>query len=307
MRRSIFLLVLLSFPVLACLNLTEKNLDGKDVRVDAPLTIEPELSFETVDWKSKLARLDERLSIINPNTEVGRESRNDRGVCLAHLGRAKEALSLFQKLEQEEPGTYRTAANLGTCYELCGQDQEALHWIQVGMKLFPQSHEGTEWLHVKILQAKIAIAKDPDWLKSHSVLGYDFGPELRPQFPKELADQASRERVRKALRYQLQERIPLVGPPDPVVGDLLFDLANLCALMTTAHRGEVVMIDSLRYHPPRFELAKKRRDYFASFDKEEEVSANWIQPAVAVLALLGLLHLLIRRRHRVPSNHWPQT
>ncbi len=277
MRRSIFLLVLLSFPVLACLNLTEKNLDGKDVRVDAPLTIEPELSFETVDWKSKLARLDERLSIINPNTEVGRESRNDRGVCLAHLGRAKEALSLFQKLEQEEPGTYRTAANLGTCYELCGQDQEALHWIQVGMKLFPQSHEGTEWLHVKILQAKIAIAKDPDWLKSHSVLGYDFGPELRPQFPKELADQASRE------------------------------LANLCALMTTAHRGEVVMIDSLRYHPPRFELAKKRRDYFASFDKEEEVSANWIQPAVAVLALLGLLHLLIRRRHRVPSNHWPQT
>jgi len=295
MRNWLLFFLLLTLPVLACLNLTEKNLDGKDVSIDGGP--DPEIySQSTEDWQAKLATLDERLRIIDPKSSVARESLNDRGVCLAHLGRAPEALALFEKLEKEAPGSYQTAANLGTCYELCGRDKDALRWIRIGMKLNPESHEGTEWLHVAILEAKLALARDPGWLTTHSVLGYDFGNELRPKVPAELADAASRDRVRKALRYQLGERMPLVPAPDPVVGDLLFDLGNLCALMTTAHRGEEVMKDALRYGTPRAALAKKRRDYFASFDKKEDMASNWIQPAVAVLGLLAFLTLLRMRR-----------
>lgn len=94
-----------------------------------------------------------------------------------------------------------------------------------------------------------------------------------------------------SLRYQLGERMGLVTPPDPVVGDLLFDLANLCALMKTAHRGEMVMQESLRYRPPRLELAQKRMAYFASFAKEKKPENQWWRPALAVAGLLGILSL----------------
>lgn len=33
-----------------------------------------------------------------------------------------------------------------------------------------QSNYGSEWLHVAILETKLAMAKDPAWLRSHSVL-----------------------------------------------------------------------------------------------------------------------------------------
>lgn len=170
------------------------------------------------------------------------------------------------------------------------------------MERNPDSHQGTEWLHIKILEAKLALAQDPNWLKTHSVLGLNFGKQLRPHFPPELDSQSARERVRKALRYQLSERIPLVSPPDAVVGDLLFDLANLAALMQSAHRGQEMMQESLRYGPPRRSLAQKRRDYFASFDKKKDAPQPPSPPQApspapyrwrAVLAVLGLLGVQI--------------
>lgn len=297
--RICLLILLLTLPVLACLNETEKDLNGNDVPVE-PLS--SELWFDPRNWKEELAGHEQKLKA-NPHD---RGARNDRGVCLAHLGRSREALALFQQLEREAPGVYGTAANMGTCYELCGRDEDALYWIRQSIHRNPDAHQGTEWLHVKILEAKLALAHDPNWLQSHSVLGMDFGSKVRPHYPRGLSTQVARDRVRKALRYQLGERMPLVPPPDPVVGDLLFDLANLAALMQSAHRGEEVMQDALRYGPPLKSLAKKRLAYFGTFDKKEEPEEpkpksvakksppavgkqSWWRPSLAVLAILGLL------------------
>ncbi|MCW5871365.1 MAG: hypothetical protein KIS61_29190 [Candidatus Eremiobacteraeota bacterium] len=299
--RICLLLLLLTLPVLACLNETEKDLNGNDVPVEAgPGSYELPSFYR--DWKEELAGHEHKLKA-NPHD---RGARNDRGVCLAHLGRSREALALFQQLEREAPGVYGTAANMGTCYELCGRDEDALYWIRESIHRNPDAHQGTEWLHVKILEAKLALAQDPNWLQSHSVLGMDFGSKVRPHYPRELSTQVARDRVRKALRYQLGERMPLVPPPDPVVADLLFDLANLAALMQSAHRGEEVMQEALRYGPPLKSLAKKRLAYFGSFDKKEEpakpkpksgakksppaaAKQSWWRPALAVLAILSLL------------------
>ena len=43
------------------------------------------------------------------------------------------------------------------------------------LKRNAQSHYGTEWLHELILEAKIALAYDPTWLQTHTVLRIDFG------------------------------------------------------------------------------------------------------------------------------------
>ena len=105
----------------------------------------------------------------------GFNERSDYAVALMYLGRSGEAIKLLQALEKEQPGQYFVAANLGTAFELSGNNEEALHWIKEGIRRNPDSHEGTEWLHATILEAKIAHEKNADYFKHHSVL------ELQPQ------------------------------------------------------------------------------------------------------------------------------
>ena len=151
--------------------------------------------------------------------------RSDYAVGLVFVGRTKEALEILQKLEREKPGSYFVAANLGTTFELLGNNEEALRWIREGIRRNPGSHEGTEWLHAKILEAKIAQEKDPDYFKKHSVLELDpehasmaMTVDGRSFSPQSLAD---------AINYQLRERMQFVKPPDPAVASLLFDIPPL--------------------------------------------------------------------------------
>src|SRR5207249_1471856 len=130
--------------------------------------------------------------------------RSDYAVSLAYVGKTKEAVQLLQTLEKEQPGAYVVAANLGTALELLGKNGEALHWIREGMRRNPQSHEGTEWLHAKIIEAKIAQEKDADYFKKHSVLELD---PAHASTPMTIDGQTfSPKDVGEAIQYQLQER-----------------------------------------------------------------------------------------------------
>ena len=63
---------------------------------------------------------------------------------------------MFLALERRYPGHHETAANLGTALELAGHDAPALQWIRIGIRRNADEHYGSEWLHVRILEAKIA-------------------------------------------------------------------------------------------------------------------------------------------------------
>lgn len=139
------------------------------------------------------------------------ERRIDYSVALIRLGRVKDAIVELQALEKAFPGKYKTAANLGTAYELDGQLEPALEWIAKGIERNPDSHAGTEWLHVAILKAKLKLNEDPAWLATHSVLeGVD----------------APAEEVVRAIEYQLNERLVFVKPLDAVVCDLFYQAAR---------------------------------------------------------------------------------
>lgn len=143
------------------------------------------------------------------------------GVRAVFEGRSDEAIGIFKKLEEDHPGRYSTAANLGTAYELHGDLELALKWIEEGIRRNPDSHQGSEWLHEVILKARMKLRDDPGFLNhghlitlpesvsGDSVITVD-GHEL----------QASQ--ILDALLYQLGERMVFVKPQDPVVADLLF-------------------------------------------------------------------------------------
>lgn len=136
-----------------------------------------------------------------------------------YTGSYSTAIEKFLALESAHPGNYSTAANLGTAYELSGDNKSALHWISEGIKRNKDSHHGTEWLHKEILEAKIAMESDPDFLKSNQVMRFN---ENAAQYSDTYVDSLVR-----ALHFQLGERMLFVKPTDTVVADLLFSFAEL--------------------------------------------------------------------------------
>jgi tetratricopeptide (TPR) repeat protein len=150
---------------------------------------------------------------------------SDKGLVLIVLGRYSDAIKLYEQIEKVEPGRYSTASNIGTTYELIGENELALKWIQKALIINPESHNGSEWIHVNILKNK--ISKDT-LISSQALIGMDFGTDHRP---KSSLSKKSLSNLADALFYQLNERISFIKPEDAIIAQLLFDYANINILI----------------------------------------------------------------------------
>lgn len=159
----------------------------------------------------RLMKLEKQLKE-NPSYEL----LSDYSVRLMNLGKYKEALEILEELYQHHPDVYQIASNLGTAYELNGQLDNALKYICIGMDLNPDSHGGSEWIHEKILQTKIAMQDNPGYLKEHNVLELNI-------------DQEHSTVIRDQLEIQLRERFPFSPAPNQLMANLLIDLGDCYA------------------------------------------------------------------------------
>lgn len=286
------LLLIVSSPVNGCIWINRTTIHGENVRVldlsPASYITRLNIHQSRQEWEKQL---EESTARLKDSTDY--HDRSDHGAILVHLGRTKEALEIFQSIEKEHPGDYVTAANMGTTYELLGDDQQALTWIQEAIRRNPDSHEGTEWLHVKILEAKLALAKDSHWLATHTVSGISFGNgrSPSPQPTNELA------RFQKAFEYQLGERLEFVKPPDPIVADLLFDLGNTLALTKGVENAEALYEFSLEYGPLRSATIHLRQKHYHRLIwwGNFKFQLKW---ALAIGGLIAVLLYAIWRRCR---------
>ena len=221
--------------------------------------------------------------------------RSDYAVALMYIGRSKEAVELLRQLEKERLGEYFVAANLGTAYELSGNNEEALRWINEGIRRNPDSHEGTEWLHSKILEAKIAQQKDADYFKKHSVL------ELRPEgIGQEIAignTKLSVKELKEAIQHQLAERLQFVKPPDASIASLLFDYAAIEAATRTLEsaKGLLKMAAEYGYPEDKVQPLLKTYDERIAWRKVKQYTRNTAIGVVVVTLLVFLLRALHRR------------
>jgi hypothetical protein len=196
------------------------------------------------------------------------KNSNDLGVARLLTGKIDAAIALFRETEKKFPGSALVAANLGTALELKGENEEALKWIREGMSRDASEHQESEWLHARILAAKIALARDPDWFEKNAVMGYGFGTGEVPVAPEILPFEKGKlkggsELLRQIL-YQLQERTEFVKPPDAFVGDLYASAGDLAiAAGLSPLDGGDAAADSyyeraLEYGAPHAELIRKR-------------------------------------------------
>ena len=215
-----FFLVFASISI-ACINGETKELkDGSIISIGKEGTIVPHghefLSLNFAEVSNNLDRLYKRTGDL--------DYLSDYALILMLQKKYKEASEIYLNIEKQSPGRYATASNLGTVYELMGNNEEALMWISKSYRIDSNSHMGSEWLHVKILEAKI---KGNEYINSRFLVNTDFGKADTPQTTKSHEDLV---KLRDALFYQLNERVSFIKTPEPIVAQLLFDLGNVAWL-----------------------------------------------------------------------------
>lgn len=248
---ALALFAVLTTPALACIWTHGTDLRGEPVafnNLSGEEMVRELRSFEPRARYEAYVAAHERKA----KNQIDRQQRNDYAVALLHVGRTSDAIGELQALEREEPGRYITAVNLGTAYELAGDNARALQWIREGIRRNRNAHMGTEWLHVRILEAKAAMQRDPNWLKRNTVTGIDFGNKPIPKRAASLprgndGKPVSVEDLKQALYYQLDERYAFVGPPDAIVGSLLVEFANVLFRAETLESAIPIYREALRY------------------------------------------------------------
>lgn len=250
-----------------------------------------------------------QIQTLTPKVEStpSHEDLSDLAVAHLYVGELERSIELLLRAESQKPGEYAVASNLGTAYELAGQNQKALEWIEEGIRRNPQSHGGSEWVHSNLLKAKIAIEGDSEWLSAHSVTGLEFGSDELPKFDASLSSSncpALLSDVRSHLEHQLYERRSFIPNADPIVAALMFDLANATVLSGTAEDAKPIYLAALElgFHDrPLAELRvatleRLEAGNFWSGWSFETLAITAVGTALATAALGIALWLRLRRR-----------
>lgn len=194
------------------------------------------------------------------------EQLNDYGVLLIYDRKYQQAIDIFNMIERQHPNLAKTAANLGTAYELNQQFEQAKHWIVEGISRDPNIHEGSEWIHVKILDAQLAQQKDRTWIQKNDVLGLDFGSRAAPlekiksvKFNEKSYDL---DTILEHSKIQMQQRLQFVHH-DPITAQILFNMANIEVVRYRTEDDSTVSLyrlaNSLDYQDA--ELIEARQSY----------------------------------------------
>lgn len=252
-----FLIVSCSSPVFACYNeFYALDAQGHFHQMEVG-AIRFQTNFDLRRVEKQLIKLGQKLQL-----KADYKLLSDYGLYLVKGGKVKEARIIFEALAKAYPNEYSIIANLGTTYELVGENEKALEYIRKGLKLNPDSHGGSEWIHVKLLLTKNAIISERDFVKN-TILN------LTPK-------QEASETIRKQLFIQLQERFPFCKGPDPIMADLFIDLGDCyTAGISFEHAKGLYQIAKLYYKSERtdidekIERVRKLRSKYAHLEPEK--------------------------------------
>ncbi|MEI9958553.1 MAG: tetratricopeptide repeat protein [Ferruginibacter sp.] len=207
-------LLLMAYFSFACLNEHHVNKFGKET-IDK-FNIEKSVSFyKQQDIPGTQKYLDELLKE-EPHTEQEiLETQNSIAVCYIKLNRLDEAEKILTTLLHKHPTDYSVVVNLGTLYELQGKNQQALDYIKKAVAFNPDSHGGSEWFHIKVLEFKVKNIA-PDNIINQDIL------QLKSlhQNPYKIANE---------IKFQLEERIPFTPAPNLMMAKILQEYGDFLA------------------------------------------------------------------------------
>ena len=150
---------------------------------------------------------------------------SDLVIAQLYAGKYEEALTLSTKLAAKYPKQYEVVVTHAATLELNGKYKEALAMLNQAIEINPKSHKNSEWIHVRILEDRIAGGT------KGSLLGLDFGSGKAPAAPAGV----DTGKLLEQLHFQLVERIYFIPKTDTQFGSLLHDYADL--LYVNGHKA----------------------------------------------------------------------
>jgi tetratricopeptide (TPR) repeat protein len=217
------------------------SLDGRMIHTEYFYLADRMEKFDIPAIKSKLAELTKKVKS-NPDDY---KSWSDIAVNLLKIGNSDSAIKILRPWVQKLPNEYNLNANLGTAYELTGKLDSALKYISKGYALNDQSHSGSEWIHIKILEAKIKDKKQPGWLQLNRILDVE-DLKLRQKSQTRLL---GKDEVGEDIMYQIRTRVPFTPAPNRTITNLLLSLGDYNKEVGTYENALLAYIYALQFEP----------------------------------------------------------
>lgn len=215
----------------------------------------------------KLKKLEVRLK-----KEKDYKLLSDYAVFLLKAGRIEESLEILKTLSRHYPSEYQIAANLGTAYELSGNVELAIQFIKKGIALNPDSHGGSEWVHLKVLETKLKLKVDSLYLSNHSVLNLT-------------EDEKNSSTIREQIIIQVRERFPFSpSSSDQIMANLLMDLGDCYSKTASIEFAKVLYTIAKTYYGASKEVVEEKinkilklRKKYSNVQPEQEGKGDHIK------------------------------
>lgn len=238
----------LSLSSYACLNEYGYKLDGSRIQTRYLYLSKNMLTFNESDIQKRLDVLSRKVK--NNNKDF--KTWSDIAVNLMKLGQVDSALHILQPIVYQNPTEYKLIANLGTAYELTGNIDSALFYISKGIDTNPESHFGSEWVHKAILEAKLKIKSNKNWLNSHSILDYN---DLLNRVKNDGKRGRKTERVNQQIIHQIRTRAPFTPAPNKVLANILTTLGDFNTEVGTYENAILAYSYAMSFESPDIEHA----------------------------------------------------
>lgn len=301
----ILLTLLISTGVLACINEYRTLLTGEVVYKQP---INGKIWTQEIDTFKLREKSNKLLSQYKATDSL--EYLSDYAASLIYLKDYNKAKTIYEKIETKSPNLYTTASNLGTIYELIGKPKLALEWIKKSVTLNPDSHEGSEWIHIKILEFKINNSEN----YKASILELDFGNEALPTN----GNNYDLRELSNHIWHQLRERSNFVKPKNKIVGNIYFDYGNIIAQTKDVQAAleSYKAAKEYGFTSPLMEeriitfekLAKKTEPYKDAKELQKVVENNfWATLFILLVIFVFFIFLIIKAYNKLSKRKSPKT
>lgn len=220
-RAFVIAFLFLTTDIYACLNIFSIDSSGRVHYLEHHFFFSIEFKQNAIE--KKLKELKRKFD----HNEYSFQNISDFGSYLLMTGRFADGLNIFRALSKKYPDVYEICANTAVAYELNGNIDSAYLWQVAAIKKNPKAHNNSEWIHLKILEAKKNILTDPDWCLNNNVTGItDTINTLKVSYEASTHESEKGMWVFKQFIDQLEDRFPFTYSEDKAMGKLMYELGD---------------------------------------------------------------------------------
>ena len=162
----------------------------------------------------------EKLEKKRQQNKLNANEAADLGALHIRLGRTDKAIEVLEQASRQHPKHFKIAANLGTAWQLQGELQRALGYLQTAVSLAPKDKKEMETHHLKLVLLRLREKADAG--KLDNLFGVDFASPKAKYEAGKLAEAEKAKLPKNAVAVAQQLSLWL-----PADSRLLWQLAEI--------------------------------------------------------------------------------